>query len=130
MEASGPSGTNTRVHLQVSDILRENNASPGGEAFFIYSSFKGKGVDQVKKYLQDERYNIGVITGDLNAKKRSQLVAAYNAGELQGLVVTDAGGIGLDVTRVRCLVRFFCTLVFLCSTVACAHPRHLLYLSS
>lgn len=67
----------------------------------IYSNYLGSGVDPYKKLLTDANIPFGEFTGDINERTRNHLVHEYNKNKLKALIVSSAGGEGLDLKGTR-----------------------------
>ena len=67
----------------------------------IYSNYLDSGVEPYKALLQKANIPFGEFTGDINDKVRNQLVKDYNENKLKALIVSSAGGEGLDLKGTR-----------------------------
>jgi SNF2 family DNA or RNA helicase len=67
----------------------------------IYSNYLESGVDQYKHRLEEAGIPYGEFTGDIRDKVRNQLVRDYNSNKLKALIVSSAGGEGLDLKGTR-----------------------------
>jgi SNF2 family DNA or RNA helicase len=67
----------------------------------IYSNYLKSGVEPYKKLLDANKIPYGEFTGEINDKIRQQLVNDYNANKLKALIVSSAGGEGLDLKGTR-----------------------------
>lgn len=68
----------------------------------IFSQFKGKGIDSVSKILNKKVHcNVRKYTGDTSIEDRDKLVREFNNDEFNILLITKAGGEGLDLRGVR-----------------------------
>ena len=73
----------------------------------IYSSWKLAGVNLlIDKLKRDNNVSVGAYTGDTSVRERTKLVNRYNAGKLDVLIITKAGGEGLDLKGTKALVIF------------------------
>lgn len=63
----------------------------------IYSNYLDAGINQYKQQLDNQNIPNAMITGALPAKKRQQLVDDYNKGIIKVLLISSAGGEGLDL---------------------------------
>lgn len=78
------------------------------QKILIYSAFKTKGLNLLKKLLKEEKFPYYEITGKTPKDERTNIVNKYNA-EKEGvniLLVTKAGGEGLDLKGTRIVVIF------------------------
>ena len=73
------------------------------QKILIYSAFKTKGLELLKKLLKEERFPYYEITGKTPKDERTNIVNKYNAEEegVKILMVTKAGGEGLDLKGTR-----------------------------
>ena len=67
----------------------------------IYSNYLKSGVDPYKKMLQQANIPYGEFTGDIKDTVRNQLVKDYNENKLKALIISSAGGEGLDLKGTR-----------------------------
>jgi SNF2 family DNA or RNA helicase len=67
----------------------------------IYTAWKESGVNYVRKLLDKEKIPYGIITGDIPSKNRDFYRDLFNKGEIKILLITKAGGEGLDLTETR-----------------------------
>ena len=70
----------------------------------IYSNWRAFGVEPIAKSLKKAGITYREFTGGTPVSKRQGIVDAFNSGEFQVLVVTKAGGEGLDLKGVRSVV--------------------------
>lgn len=73
------------------------------QKILIYSAFKTKGLNLLKKLLKEENFPYYEITGKTPKDERTNIVNKYNA-ENEGiniLLITKAGGEGLDLKGTR-----------------------------
>lgn len=88
-------------------------AMKNGEKTLIYSMFKStRGYKKAKKkpvvfmdylirFLIQNDIPYGLITGDESKNKRNENVNKFNSGEIQVLLISKAGGEGLDLKGTR-----------------------------
>ncbi len=67
----------------------------------VYSNFLQAGIDPYKRKLDEAKIPYGEFTGQMPMKKREQLVRDYNEGKLRTLLLSSAGGEGLDLKGTR-----------------------------
>ena len=63
----------------------------------IYTAWKESGVYQVTKLLDRAKISYGMITGDLTKNQRDIMKDAFNSDKIKILIITRAGGEGLDL---------------------------------
>lgn len=76
------------------------SANPAHKAL-IYSNFLDAGVAPYEALLQRDKIPYGRITGQQTKKERDKLVREYNDNILRALLVSSAGGEGLDLKGTR-----------------------------
>jgi superfamily II DNA or RNA helicase len=75
-------------------------ANPGHKAV-IYSNYLEAGLKPYEALLQAKGIPYGTFTGEMKKKERDQLVKDYNEGRINALLVSSAGGEGLDLKGTR-----------------------------
>lgn len=68
-----------------------------GRKTLIYSFFRGAGLDLVSKMLEEQKIPFAEINGSLSAPERSRIVKEYNEEKIKILLISKAGGEGLDL---------------------------------
>lgn len=63
----------------------------------IYSMFLNSGINMIGAHLKALGIPFNSISGDVPATKRTQIVEDYNSGKVPVLLITKAGGEGLDL---------------------------------
>ncbi len=77
--------------------LGENPRAKG----VVYSNYLDAGINPYKKRLEEAGIPYGEFTGELPSKKRDQLVKDYNENKIRALLLSSAGGEGLDLKGTR-----------------------------
>jgi Helicase conserved C-terminal domain/SNF2-related domain len=67
----------------------------------VYSNFLGAGIKPYRERLQAARIPFGEFTGHQSQTERDQMVRDYNANKLRALLLSSAGGEGLDLKGTR-----------------------------
>jgi len=67
----------------------------------IYSNYLEAGLEPYEMLLKKSKIPYGVFTGKIKKKERDQMVRDYNDGKLKALLVSSAGGEGLDLKGTR-----------------------------
>ena len=67
----------------------------------VYSNYLDAGINPYKRRLDEAKIPYGEFTGQMSPKKRDQLVRDYNEGKLRALLLSSAGGEGLDLKGTR-----------------------------
>lgn len=83
------------------EFLKDQIAKDPSYKGLVYSNYLQSGVDPYKKLLTDAKIPFGEFTGEINDKVRNQLVKDYNENKLKALIVSSAGGEGLDLKGTR-----------------------------
>ncbi len=68
-----------------------------------YSNYLDAGINPFKQRLTAAGIPFGEFTGEMDHGKRNQLVQDYNAGKIRSLLLSSAGGEGLDLKGTRLL---------------------------
>jgi len=68
-----------------------------GRKTLIYSFFRGSGLDLVSKLLEEKNIPFAEINGSLSALERTRIVKDYNSEKIKILLISKAGGEGLDL---------------------------------
>lgn len=72
----------------------------------IYSTFKNSGVLKIAEKLKENGITFDIINGEKSIKERKNIVNQYNENKIQVLLITKAGGEGLDLKETRQIVLF------------------------
>lgn len=67
----------------------------------VYSNFLEAGINPYKQYLDTAKIPYGEFTGSMKSKDRDDLVRQYNEGKIRALLLSSAGGEGLDLKGTR-----------------------------
>lgn len=70
----------------------------------LYSTWKKSGLWVIKKLLDQAKIPYGLITGDQTAAQRKIYKDQYNRGDIKILLISKAGGEGLDLTETRNII--------------------------
>ena len=96
-EASHP-----KIQKAFENLRSELESNPQSKAV-VYSNFLQSGINPYKQLLEGAKIPYGEFTGEMGRKERDQLVQDYNAGKLRALLLSSAGGEGLDLKGTRLL---------------------------
>lgn len=77
--------------------LEENPRAKG----IVYSNYLTSGITPYKERLEAAGIPYGEFTGEMPKKQRDQLVRDYNTGKKRVLLLSSAGGEGLDLKGTR-----------------------------
>lgn len=67
----------------------------------IFSNYKDLGIRELIVILKKYKFKVAEYTGELDKETRKKLVQKYNNDELDILLITKAGGEGLDLKKTR-----------------------------
>jgi SNF2 family DNA or RNA helicase len=67
----------------------------------VYSNYLNNGINEYKRKLDDAKIPYGEFSGEVNDKVRNNLVKDYNANKIRALLLSSAGGEGLDLKGTR-----------------------------
>jgi len=79
---------------------RENDRNPRHKAV-IYSNYIESGLKPYEELLKRDGVPYGVFTGEQKRAERDEMVKKYNRNELKALLISSAGGEGLDLKGTR-----------------------------
>lgn len=80
-------------------VLNENPEARG----VVYSNFLDAGIAPYRERLEQAKIPFGEFTGDVSRTARDQMVRDYNEGKIRALLLSSAGGEGLDLKGTRIL---------------------------
>lgn len=89
-----------KIDRAVDELKKMLDASPRAKAV-VYSHYLESGIDPYRKKLEELKIPHGVFTGDMPRKQRDQMVKDYNSNKLKALLLSSAGGEGLDLKGTR-----------------------------
>lgn len=67
----------------------------------VYSNYLGAGINPYAQRLQESGIPYGEFTGEMPRAKRDELVKQYNDDKIRALLLSSAGGEGLDLQGTR-----------------------------
>ena len=70
----------------------------------IYTNWLQYGVEPITTVLKDEGVSYRVFSGSVNKKEREKMIEKFNNNEFDTLVITKAGGEGLDLKGVKSII--------------------------
>ncbi len=89
-----------KIRKAFSELKKELDSNPRAKAV-VYSNFLQAGIDPYKGLLEAAKIPYGEFTGKMPKKKRDALVHDYNEGKIRALLLSSAGGEGLDLKGTR-----------------------------
>lgn len=85
---------------KATELLLKQHAGSKRHKAIVYSNYLATLGDYANQ-LEQEKVPYGVISGKQSKKERDTLVSQYNKGKLKTLLVSSAGGEGLDLKGTR-----------------------------
>lgn len=89
-----------KIDKAVSELEKMLKKNPRARAI-VYSHYLESGISPYKKELEARGIPHGTFTGDMPRPEREQMVKDYNEGKLKALLLSSAGGEGLDLKGTR-----------------------------
>jgi len=82
-------------------IMDHIEKSEKQDKYVVFSHFLSSGLELLKARLKKEKIPFLHITGDVSMKVRAETVRQYNRGAIKVLMISKAGGEGLDLKKTR-----------------------------
>lgn len=89
-----------KIEKAISELQSMLDQNPRAKAL-VYSSFLDSGVNPYQEHLKRLKVPFGAFTGDMSRKAREQMVRDYNDDKIKALLLSPAGGEGLDLKGTR-----------------------------
>jgi len=89
-----------KIRRAVEELQKLLDENPRAKAL-VYSNYLDAGIGPYKQLLDERKIPYGEFTGAMTRKKRDQMVQDYNANKLRALLLSRAGGEGLDLKGTR-----------------------------
>ena len=89
-----------KIDRAVSELRKLLETNPQAKAL-VYSNYLDAGVTPYKHLLDEHKIPYGEFTGMQSRKTRDQMVKDYNDNKLRALLLSRAGGEGLDLKGTR-----------------------------
>lgn len=89
-----------KINWIVDKIVSENKKNPRNKTL-IYSAFLEAGVKLVMKRLEKLNISYVKVDGSMSKLQRKDAVNNFNSGEISVIIISEAGGEGLDLKGVR-----------------------------
>lgn len=89
-----------KIDAAVGHLKKHLKSSPRGGAL-VYSNYLDAGINPLKRRLEKEGIPYGEISGVMKKRDRDEAVRRYNEGQLRTLLLSSAGGEGLDLKGTR-----------------------------
>ncbi|MCH2226327.1 MAG: DEAD/DEAH box helicase [Candidatus Caenarcaniphilales bacterium] len=75
------------------------------ESALIFCNTKIK-VDELAEQLMNSKYTAAALHGDLDQKKRAQVMSAFRKGNIRFLIATDVAARGIDIDDLEAVVNY------------------------
>ncbi len=85
-----------KIQRAFEELKKHLDANPQGKAV-IYSNWLDAGLNPYKAMLDEAKIPYGEFTGRVDQNTRNQMVQDYNDNKLKALLLSSAGGTGLDL---------------------------------
>jgi len=89
-----------KIERAYTDLKKQLDANPRAKAV-VYSNYLAAGIDPYKALLAKGGIPYGEFTGQMDKKERDALVRQYNENKIRALLLSSAGGEGLDLKGTR-----------------------------
>ena len=89
-----------KIDRAFEELKKELDANPRAKAA-VYSNWLESGISPYRQRLQQAGIPFGEFTGEQDRGERDQLVQDYNEGKIRALLLSSAGGEGLDLKGTR-----------------------------
>ncbi len=89
-----------KIQRAFEELQKDFAANPNSKAV-VYSNYLAAGLDPYKKRLQEANIPYGEFSGQMPKDVRNDLVRQYNEGKIRTLLLSSAGGEGLDLKGTR-----------------------------
>lgn len=98
--APGTSPQEPKIDAAFGNLQKALADNPEARAV-VYSNYIDSGLNPYRERLQEAQIPFGEFTGEMPKATRDQMVQDYNAGKLKALLLSSAGGEGLDLKGTR-----------------------------
>ncbi len=98
--APGQTPHEPKIETAFGSLQNTFKENPNARAV-IYSNYLESGLNPYHQKLEQAGIPHGLFTGEMPKKERDQMVRDYNEGKLKALLLSSAGGEGLDLKGTR-----------------------------
>jgi len=95
-EGFGDSHQTPKIQALMHDIMHGTKHDPNFKSV-VYSNFLDSGISPVARAMKQAKIPYGEFTGEQKDSDRHKMVHDYNKGKLKALLLSPAGGEGLDL---------------------------------
>ena len=85
-----------KINRAVEEILKAKKKDPNFKGV-VYSNYLKYGVNLLEEKLKKAGLKVAKFTGQMKDKERKKIVSDYNKGKIDVLLISRAGGEGLDL---------------------------------
>jgi len=96
----GEAPQDPKIQKAFENLQAHLNTNPDAKAV-VYSNFLQSGLNPYKTRLDEAGIPYGEFTGEMPKAKRDELVRQYNENKIRALLLSSAGGEGLDLKGTR-----------------------------
>ena len=96
-------GENPKAEWTLNKIVE---ALEKGGRIVVYASFINTGIGRVEEQLKKFGIGYNAIHGDVTRAKRTKIINEYNSGKSPVLLITQAGGQGIDLKETSDIILF------------------------
>lgn len=89
-----------KIQRAFDELKKTLDANPRAKGV-VYSNYLGAGLDPYKQRLTQAKIPYGEFSGQMGKEERNELVKKYNKGDIRALLLSSAGGEGLDLKGTR-----------------------------
>jgi SNF2 family DNA or RNA helicase len=89
---------------KVNWIIKKIESSKPDQKFVVFSHYLGDGLRLLMSRLEKHNISFDHITGDVLKGKRDQTVKDYNQNRIKVLLISKAGGEGLDLSNTHAVI--------------------------
>ena len=101
-ERPGRTSEEPKIQRAFEELQKTLDGNPRAKAV-VYSNWLNSGINPYKERLQAAGIPFGEFTGAMGKKQRDEMVQQYNGNKLRALLLSSAGGEGLDLKGTRLL---------------------------
>lgn len=98
--SSGSFNVNDKTRSPKTIEIADRIQSGKGKSL-VYSNFLDSGIAEISGELKDRKLSHRIYTGQLNRKEKDEIIKDYNDDKFKVLIVSSAGGEGLDLKKTR-----------------------------
>lgn len=89
-----------KIRAAYANLKKYLDANPDAKAT-VYSNFLSAGIAPYKAMLEKDKIPYGEYTGEMTRQEKDDLIKQYNSNKIKTLLLSSAGGEGLDLQGTR-----------------------------